>query len=351
MHAVIIAGGQGTRLRPLTDTRPKPLIPFMGEPFAVGLLRRLAGAGVASATFLVASDAAPWQLLLEAGPQVGIDVAIETEEMPLDTAGACRRLLPRLEVGGPVLVCNGDILTDLDYAGLVVRHRAAGATATLALTRVEDTSSFGVVVCDGGGRVERFVEKPPLGTLAADTVNAGTYVLQPDAFAQFPGEGPLSFERVVFPGLVEGGRYVLGVPSEAYWQDLGTPQRYLDGHCAVLEGRCGWPVAPGFHLDGNLVAVHGTARVAPSAGLGPMTVVGAGCLVAARAVVASSVLHDGVEVGEAAQITGTVLGPGSRVLEGARVTGAVVGDGAVVEPTHAQTIERPLDSRFWRASQ
>lgn len=331
MHAVILAGGQGTRLRPLTDTRPKPLLPFMGAPFAVGLLRRLAEAGVTWATFLVGSDAAPWRPLVEAGPQVGVDVAIETEEAPLDTAGACRRLLSRLEDREAVLVCNGDILTDLDYAGLVARHRAAGATATLALTRVEDTSTFGVVVCGDGGRVERFVEKPPPGTLAAETVNAGTYVLDPDAFAPFPGDGPLSFERVVFPGLVEAGRYVLGLPSDAYWQDLGTPQRYLDGHRAVLDGRCSWPVAAGLRLDGNLVAVHDTARVAQSAGLGPMAVIGAGCVVAARASVTGSVLHDGVEIGEAAEITGAVVGPGTRVLQGAQVAGVVVGDGAVVE--------------------
>lgn len=317
MHAVILAGGKGTRLRPLTDTRPKPLLPFMGEPFAVGLLRRLAAAGCDRATFLVGADAAPWEgLAID-----GLPVEVVTEDTPLDTAGAARRLLRDAGADGPVLVCNGDILTDLDFGELLAAHDAADATATLALTRVSDTASFGVVECGDDGRVRRFVEKPPPGTVDADTVNAGTYVLAADAFDAFPGDGPLSFERTVFPGLLDAGAVLVGMPSPAHWQDLGTPERYLAGHRAVLHGDCDWPPADGLQLVDGPSAVHATAAVDPAADVGVGVVIGPGCVVEAGARIADAVLHAGVSVGAEAQVRGAIL-----------ARGAVVGAGAVVGP-------------------
>ncbi len=331
MDAVILAGGKGTRLRPLTNTLPKPLVPFMGEPYAAGLLRRLVAVGVTRATFLVGQDADPWKPLGDLGDEVGLEVGVLTEEAPLDTAGAARRLLAA-GTDDDVLVCNGDILTDLDLGDLLAAHRSAGATATIALTRVEDTSAFGVVVCDGDGRVRRFVEKPPPGTLPDDTVNAGTYVLAPDALAGFPGDGPLSFERQVFPGLLEAGAVVQGRPSDAFWADLGTPARYLAGHLAVLQRRCHWPEAPGIVDRGDATAVHASASVAEGAILDPGTLVGAGCTVGAGAHLSRSVLHDEVRVGERAIVVDAILAPGCRVAAGATVgPGAVLGEGAVVD--------------------
>ncbi|MPZ89545.1 MAG: NTP transferase domain-containing protein [Nitriliruptorales bacterium] len=329
MEAVILAGGKGTRLRPLTDALPKPLVPFMGEPYAAGLLRRLAAVGATRATFLVGHEAGAWRPLEGLGAQVGIDVAVATEEVPLDTAGAARRLLGR-GAGGAVVVCNGDILTDLDLATLLDAHRGAGATATIALTRVPDTSTFGVVVCDAMGRVMRFVEKPTPGTVEADTVNAGTYVLEPDVFAAFPGDGPLSFERAVFPGLVGSGATVLGHPSDAHWADLGTPARYLAGHRAVLEGVCRWPDAPGMRRrDG--VAVHRTARVDRAAKLAGGTVIGSGCEIEGGARLRDAVLHESVRIGAGATVESAILGPRARVAPGASVgPNVVLGEGAVV---------------------
>ena len=314
MHAVILAGGRGTRLRPLTDTRPKPLLPFVGDPFAAGLLRRLVAAGCRGATFLVGADGAPFAPLRGLGEQLGIGVDVVTEPEPLDTAGAARDLL-RARDDGPFLVCNGDILTDLDYRALIESHRSAGAVLTLALTRVDDTSTFGVVEVGAGQRIRRFVEKPPAGTLAADTVNAGTYVLSPAAFDGSPAGGPLSFERAVFPTLVERGAAVLGIASDAYWMDLGTPARYLAGQHAVLDGACAWPVGDAFAAVGT-ARVHAGAEVDPAAAL-DFTVVGDGARVGAGAVLADAAVFEGAAVGAGARLQSAILGEGSSVPAGA----------------------------------
>jgi len=265
--------------------------------------------------------------LRDIGLDVGMTVAVSVEDRRLDTAGAARRFLAR-GIDEALLVCNGDILTDLDFAAVLRAHRVAGAVATIALTRVEDTSAFGVVVCDGDGRVERFVEKPAPGSLAADTVNAGTYVLAPGVFAGFAGDGPLSFERTVFPGLVEAGAPVRGVADDSFWTDLGTPARYLAGHLAVLDGRCRWPVPPGMRHQGR-IAVHQLASVADDAFLGPGTVVGASCRIESGARIDGSVLHDGVVVGSGATVTDAILGAGVRVPPRADIAaGSVLGAGA-----------------------
>ncbi len=328
MHAVVLAGGRGTRLRPLTDVRPKPLVPFVGDPFAAGLLRRLRHAGCTRATFLVAADPAPFAPLRALGERLGVPVAVVAEPVPLDTAGAARDLL-RDAAPDAVLVCNGDILTDLDYAALVATHRTQGAVATLALTRVTDTATYGVVECDDG-RVRRFVEKPPPGAVAADTVNAGTYVLDPVAFATFDRPGPLSFERAVFPGLVAAGEVVVGAVSEAAWLDLGTPQRYLDGHAAVLSGRCAWPLGDGYEQRGRALVAR-DASVADDAAVEANSVVGPGSVVGSGARLDGAVLFAGVHVGARAVVEASVLDDGVRVAPGARVgPGAVVAAGQLV---------------------
>jgi len=329
MHAIVLAGGKGTRLRPLTDTRPKPLLPFVGAPFAAGLLRRLRTAGCDRATFLVGAQAKPFAPLERLGSAMGVPVTVVCEPQPLDTAGACRDLL-RAGESGPVLVCNGDILTDLDYAAVVARHSEAGATATLVLTRVADTSSFGVVECDRHGRIHRFVEKPPPGTVAADTINAGTYVLAPDVFDGFGHDGPLSFERAVFPGLLEAGALLTGYASDSYWLDLGTPQRYLEGHRAVLSGRCAWPVDDAYATHAQTVLRHVDAAISPGAAVGPDVVVGPDSRVEAGAHVAGSVLFEGVVVGAGARVCNAVLAEGARVRAGVTICDTVVAAGTTV---------------------
>ena len=325
---MILAGGRGTRLRPLTDTRPKPLVPFMGAPYAQGLLQRLAAVGVEEAVFLVGQEAEPFRPLEQL--DTGVAVRIVTEERPLDTAGGARRLFRSESRGDSTIVCNGDILTDLDYAALLTEHTRTQATATLALTRVDDTSAFGVVEIDADGHIRRFVEKPEPGTVAADTINAGTYVLAPDALDDFEGDGPLSFEREVFPGLLEHGRGLTGMPSDAHWADLGTPRRYLDGHRAVVNGLCAWPTP--LERRPGACAVHPSARIAEGVRLGPHAVVGADVEIRSGAAITDSVLLDGAVVGADAVVTGAVLGFGASVDDGMQAPpGTVLADASRLE--------------------
>lgn len=327
MRAVVLAGGGGTRLRPLTATTPKPMVEFMGRPYAVGLMLRLADAGVDHVDLLVGRRSDQFDALVVAGREIGVSVDVLTEERPLDTAGAARRLL-RGSRERDVIVCNGDVLTDIDYADVVARHRTADATATLVLTRVEDTSSFGVIECAPDGTISAFIEKPPPGTTSADTINAGTYVLDAAAFDPFPGDGPLSFERDVFPGLLVDGALLRGEPYDVHWQDLGTPRRFRDGCHAVLDGRCAWPVPVELESRDGGVAVHRTAAVADDVDLVGPCVVGAGATIGTSARLHGAIVLRGAAIGHGATVTDAIIGPGARVAEGATVgPEAVIVDG------------------------
>ena len=307
--AMIVAGGRGTRLAPLTDTCPKPLLPLVGTPFLVGQLQRLGAAGITRAFLVVGADTQPFEPLVATMAGHGMTVVLVPEPTPLDTAGGVRSAIG--EASGPVVVCNGDVLTDVDVPALVAAHTRHGADATISLIRVDDTSSYGVCV-RAGTRIVDFVEKPAPGTLPGqDTVNAGTYVVERDAILAFP-EGPLSFERDVFPGILAGGGHVEGVVWDGVWADLGTPSRYLFGHRLVLDGAMDWPTPEGLVDHGGGVRVHPRASVAASARLhGPVVVL------------ADAQVGDEVDLGPH-----VVLGPDVRVGAGATVRRSVVLAGA-----------------------
>lgn len=346
--AMIVAGGAGTRLRPLTRTTPKPLLPFCGAPFLSGVIRRLAAVGVRRVLLVVGADPSPFEVLRDDARQVGVTLESVPEPEPLDTAGGVREACDRVE--GTFLVLNGDILTDVDLAGAIAAHHEARAAATLVLTRVADTSTFGVAVREGG-RIVRFVEKPAPGTLPGhDNVNAGTYVLEPEAIARFP-RGPLSFEREVFPGLVERGAHVEGWVGDGVWADLGTPERFLAGHRFALDGDLRWPsleelpqpvaghwlhdtakVSPDATLVGPVLLGAG-CRVAPGARVGPHVVLGAGAEVGTGADLSDSVLFEGVRVGPWVRAEGALLGHHARLgAEALLERDVVVGDRVEIEP-------------------
>ncbi|WP_052666148.1 sugar phosphate nucleotidyltransferase [Nitriliruptor alkaliphilus] len=347
-EACIVAGGAGTRLRPLTTTTPKPLLPFCGEPFLVGVLARLAAVGVERVLLVVGADPIPFEVLEPHADALGVTLEFVPEPTPLDTAGGVRAALDR--VTGTFLVLNGDILTDVDLAAAIAAHRDADAAATLVLTRVEDTSSFGVCVLDGT-RITAFVEKPDPGTLPGqDAVNAGTYVLEPGALSGFP-VGRLSFERQVFPQLVAAGQRVEGFVSDAAWADLGTPERYLTGHRLALDGELAWPsldavgdagggvriasdawVADDARLVGPVLLQRG-ARVERGASVGPYVVIGAGGTVGEDSNVVDSVLADRVHLGADVVAHRLLAGQGARVASGT-VLGrdVVLGDDVRLDP-------------------
>lgn len=340
--AMIVAGGQGTRLRPLTLTTPKPLLPVCGLPFLSGVIRNLAAIGIERVLLVVGRDPSPFMVLRDDAAAVGVTVEAVPEPEPLDTAGGVRAALEHIR--GTFLVLNGDILTGLDLAHLIDAHRTSRAMATLALTRVEDTSAFGVCVLDGA-RIVGFVEKPAPGSLPGqDAVNAGTYVLEPETLARFP-HGRLSFEQQVFPTLVEDGEHVQGVVSDAVWADLGTPRRFLDGQRTVLDGEIEWPmptptlagtddahrrtdieVAPSVEIQGPVSLLPGTT-IAAGAVVGPHVVIGPDSSVGPATRIRDSLLLDGCVIGADVELDGALLG--HRVGIGDRVRSAgevVVGD-------------------------
>jgi NDP-sugar pyrophosphorylase family protein len=327
--AMIVAGGRGTRLLPFTSVTPKPMLPFCGAPFLAGVARRLASQGVRRVLLVVGSDPSPFEPLVTLLRPHGVEVSMVPEPTPLDTAGGVR--LASLAVDRPFYVLNGDILTDLDLAALVEHHRRERARATIALTRVEDTSAFGVCV-RAGGRIVDFVEKPPSGTLPGqDCINAGTYLFEPDVLEVFPA-GPLSFERTVFPGLLAQGAVIAGHIAEGVWSDLGTPERLLAGQRLVLDGGMAWPPLDELAVDGTSgVRVVEGARIDRDAVLQGPAVIGARVRIAAGARVGPHVvLAEDVEVARDAHVVGSLIDAGARIGQGARLDGALVGHGAHV---------------------
>lgn len=347
LDAVIVAGGRGTRLQPLTHDTPKPLVEFCGEPFLTGVLRRLAAAGVQRVLLVVGAETAPFEVLGPTAEALGLQLEAVPEPDPLDTAGGVRSVAERLRA--PTLVCNGDILTDIDLPELVAHHAERGATATISLTRVQDTSSYGVCVRDGT-RIADFVEKPAPGELPGqDTINAGTYVLDPAALLRFE-PGRLSFERQVFPQLLADGEHLEGFVWEGAWADLGTPDRWRGGTRMALDGELHWPgmeavaaapggvriapgarVSPSVEVTGPVLVLDG-AVVADDTHLGPHVVLGAEATVGAGSRLSDTVLGSRTELGEAVTATGLLTGPGVRVAAGIEVLGdTVLGEAVTVD--------------------
>lgn len=330
MDAMIVAGGRGTRLQPLTHDTPKPLLDFCGQPFLAGVIGRLADAGVARVFLIVGADTSPFEVLRPLAEAVGVEIVMVPEPEPLDTAGGVR--IAAEQVDGAFLVLNGDILTDLDVTDLVAVHRAQGADATLHLTPVEDTSSFGVCVFEDG-RITSFVEKPAPGTLPGQhNINAGTYVLEPSALLAFP-PGRLSFERAVFPGILEGGGHIAGFVQEGVWADLGTPERWRDGHRRALDGEVVWPSVRAVAERAVDVRVAADAEVNTRATLRPPVLVLAGARIGPGAVVGPHVVvGQSATIGEGVHLADSVVGRGAVVGEGVRSSGLLLGDGATISP-------------------
>ncbi len=340
MQAVVLVGGEGTRLRPLTYGTPKPMVPIFGVPFLERTLARLKAAGIEEAIL-------PAGYLPEAitdhfgdGSRIGMRLTYVIEKTPLGTAGALKNVADHIT--GPFFVLNGDVLTGLDLRAMIRFHEKCAGIGALHLIRVDDPSAFGCVVHDPTGRVAAFVEKPPRDSAPTDEINAGTYLLEKAVLDAIPAGRPVSIERETFPQLLAAGVPLFAYTTSDYWLDLGRPADYLQAHQDVLDGHLVLqPLAdPAAHtgetwaLDpGNSSArVYGPSFlgrnvvIAPDAKVGPYAVIGEGCHIEKGAIVERSILWDGVTVGSGARIAGAILASRVRVGENASIhPGAVIG--------------------------
>lgn len=318
MQAIVLVGGEGTRLRPLTDEVPKPALTLVDRPFLAYMVEWLATHGVTEAVLACGFQPGRLREALGDGEHGGVKLTYVTEPERRGTAGAIRfaaeALGERLE--DRFFALNGDVLTDLDLTALRRSHEERGARASIGLYGVEDSSAFGLVDCDAAGTVLDFREKT--GEAAPGAINAGAYVLEREVLDLIPPGREFSIETEVFPRLV--GEGLCALTLSGYWMDIGVPERYLQATWDILEGRVDTgvrPTAPGLFVDAG-------CTVAESARIGPRAVVSAGCTVGAEASVAGSVLLAGAQIGAGAVVSDSIIGEDTVVEPGARVDGTTV---------------------------
>ena len=362
MRALVLVGGEGTRLRPLTLTLPKPAIPLVDRPFIRYTLEWLARHEVEEVVMACGFGADPLREVLGNGGGDAPPLVYLEEAEPLGTAGPVRLAAERGLLSERFLVLNGDVLADLDLTALIRTHEELGAAATIALYPVEDPGSYGLVRRAGGpqaagaapatarGEVLEFVEKPGSRPLRTNEINAGAYVLDRAVVDLIPPRHMVSIEREVFPRLV--GRGLYGQRLEGYWMDIGTPERYLQASWDILEGRVRTSVDPGVGGAGVLVedgaSIARGAIINPPALLQEQTTIGAGATIGSRAVIGprsqvgeraavrGSVVLGDCRIGRLASVEEAILAAGVEVGEGARVgAGAVIGEGARIGPAVA----------------
>ncbi|MEU6078904.1 NDP-sugar synthase [Streptomyces sp. NPDC047108] len=331
-EAILLVGGKGTRLRPLTVHTPKPMVPAAGVPFLTHQLARARAAGVEHIVLATSYLAEVFEPHFGDGSALGLHLEYVTEVEPLGTGGAIRNVASRLQSGPdePVLIFNGDILTGLDIPALVNTHTTCGADVSLHLTRVEDPRRFGLVPTDASGRVTAFLEKPQTPEeIVTDQINAGAYVFNRSVIDSIPADRPVSVERETFPGLLAAGAHLQGMVDSTYWLDLGTPQAFVRGSADLVLGRAPSPAVPG--RCGERLVLEG-ARVAADAKLTGGTVIGTDAVVGEGARIHGSTVLEGAVVEPGAQIHDSLVGARSRIGARTVLEGAVIGDGAVVGP-------------------
>lgn len=307
MRAVVLVGGFGTRLRPLTTTTPKPMLHVGNRPIIEHLVAGLARGGVTEVVLALGFKPQPFMDAFPDGTCAGIPLIYAVEPEPLDTAGAVRFAAEFAGIDDTFIVANGDVLTDLDVAALVAAHRATGAEATIHTYPIDDPSSFGVVEYGDDHQVKRFVEKPQPGESTSNMINAGTYVLEPSVLARIPTGRKVSIERETFPALVDEGR-LYAYPEEVYWLDTGRPEQYLQANLDLVDG------LRSVTLDGTF----NDASVAHT-----RSVIADGATIGKDASIVDSVVLAGASIGAGAQLERAIIA--GTVGEGAVVVDAVVG--------------------------
>ncbi|HWG00511.1 MAG TPA: mannose-1-phosphate guanyltransferase [Trebonia sp.] len=348
MKAVVMAGGEGTRLRPMTANQPKPLLPVANRPIMEHVLRLLKKHGFEETVVTVQFLAAMVRNYFGDGEDVGMSLQYATEEMPLGTAGSVKNAEDALK-DDAFLVISGDALTDMDLSEMMRFHKDSGALVTVGLTRVPDPLEFGIVIAGEDGKIQRFLEKPTWGQVFSDTVNTGVYIMEPEVLAEVSAKESVDWSHDVFPKLLQRGAPIYGYISDRYWEDVGTHESYLKAQADVLARRVETDIA-GFEVSPGVWVAEG-ANVDPEAVLtGPMvvgeyakieagahireySVIGANVVVKEGAFVHRAVVHNNVFVGQGATLRGCVVGKNTDVMRLARIEEtAVIGDECVIEP-------------------
>lgn len=341
MKAVIMAGGEGTRLRPLTSNAPKPMLPLVNRPMMEHIIDLLRQHGIDDIVVTVAFMPNVIRNYFGDGSEFGVKMVYATEESPLGTAGSVGNAKDELD--DTFLVISGDVLTDIDLSALIAEHRDREALATIGLVRVENPLEYGIVIANEDGSIERFLEKPTWGQVFSDTINSGVYVLEPRIFDWIQPDVPVDFSSDVFPALLDEGERVFGSVAEGYWEDVGTLSAYVRAHKDILDGKVQVEI-PGFQLFDGVYVGEG-AEINPAAELGGPCVVGDNCFVdagvrlgeyavlgtgvrmRANGEVERSVIHENAYLGEGVRMRGTVVGRASDLRRGARCEeGVVLGD-------------------------
>ena len=337
MKAVILVGGEGTRLRPLTHNTPKAMMPVLNTPFLVHVIRHLARHQVTEITLAQGYLAQPIEGYLGNGRQFGVKLSYVAEDTPRGTAGAVKNA--EKHVDEAFLVLNGDIFTDLDITAMIDFHRQQKATATLALTPVDDPTSYGLIETDTEGRITRFLEKPKPEEVTTNMINAGTYVLEPDILAQIPPQAKVSFEYQVFPQLLAQGKPVYAFTSAAYWIDMGTPEKYLQLHRDLLGGQSRQYALPpdkdvlidepcDIHPTARIkgpVVIGGNCTIGREVRINGPVVMGEGCTIGEDSVIEDSVLWQNVRLGPQASLKSCIIADNCYCQAGSSGEGAVLG--------------------------
>jgi mannose-1-phosphate guanylyltransferase/phosphomannomutase len=341
MKAVVMAGGEGTRLRPLTSNQPKPMVPICGKPCMEHIVELLVKHGFDEVIVTLAFQPQAIRGYFGSGENLDIEIGYSVEESPLGTAGSVRLAAPELD--DTFLVISGDALCDIDLAKIVEFHKAKGAAVTVGLKAVENPLEFGIVVTDEEGRIERFLEKPSWGEVFSDTINTGIYVLEPEVLEQIPTDRPYDFSKELFPLLLEQGRPMYGYVCEGYWQDIGNLDQYRQANFDALDEKVKLNI-PGIRLRGNvwigegaelddLDVIEGPAflgnyvRIAPGASVGPYSVLGASVTLREHARTTHSVIDASTYIGRSARVEGAILGRNCDVRSHVRIhEGVAIGD-------------------------
>ena len=322
MKAILLVGGKGTRLRPLTINTPKPIVPIFNRPFLhyqIDLLKQIPEID----EVILSLNYQPQRIeeIFGDGSALGIKIRYVVEPVPLGTAGAVKYAG---DLAKSVVVFNGDVLTQIDLAAVIRLHRERKARATIVLTPVENPTAYGLVETDPEGNVRRFVEKPGSGQITTNHINAGIYVLEPDTFDRIPSDVPWSIERSYFPSLIERGEMFVAYIYDGYWIDIGTPEKYTQVHRDIMDGR--YATAPFLNLPAPRISVAPDARIEDGATVEGPCFIDEGVLIKSGARVGPySVIGRQTQVDEDASVEGAILWPNCRVSREASVRNAILG--------------------------